>query len=290
MATTNAPKPPAAPKRALPFRKPDLDVGHRVLVYGKPGCGKTTLMLKGLPRPLAAFDFDQSIERLLAKPSEESGIDPNGILLADVAKDSEGRLDYGEFLRILRDGEAFDGIRSVLIDTGTFAEKAIEPYLFAHPDKYPTGNSKITKARSLADYAFRGGNIYKQDLYQLMLTYLDSLAATRHIHVGIVYHTAVGKVPNLSNPDGYALQYQPDSWQAGKTSLADTAMGWCDHVGAIKDDTVSDGKDGKVQRIVGDAVISFRGDGEYVAKSRTLYGDGAVVRLADFDLSMLGVR
>lgn len=288
-----APAAPAAPAKKTPriaFRKPDLDVGHRIMVYGKPGCGKTTLMLRDLPRPLVAFDFDQSIERLLGKPQDESGINPDDIYLADVPKDNEGRLDYGAFLGILRDTANFEGIRSVLIDTGTFAEKAIEPYLFEHPDKYPTGNSKCPKARSLADYAFRGGNLYKQDLYQLMLNYLDTLAAMHHIHVAIVYHTAVGKVPNISNPDGYSLQYQPDSWQAGKTSLADTAMGWCDHVGAIKDDTVSDGQDGKVQRIVGDRVISFQGDGEYVAKSRSLYGENAVVRLADFSLKMLGVK
>lgn len=273
----------------LVFRKPDLDVGHRILVYGAPGKGKTTLMLRGLPRPLVAFDFDQSIERLLAKPAAESGIDPADVYLADVPRDAEGRIDYGAFLGILRERANFEGVRSVLIDTGTFAEKAIEPYLFEHPDRYPTGNSKKAKATSLADYAFRGGNIYKQDLYQLMLNYLDNLA-TAHVHVGIVYHTAVGKVPNLKNADGYALQYQPDSWQAGKTSLADTAMGWADHVGAIKDETVSDGKDGKVERIVGGPVISFAGDGEWIGKSRTLVGAAATVPLADFNLSMLGVR
>lgn len=280
---------PTGRKFRLAFRKPDLAVGHRVLIYGAPGKGKTTLMLKGLPRPLVAFDFDQSIERLLAKPAAESGIDPEDVYLADVPRDAEGRLDYGAFLSILRDRSNFEGVRSVLVDTGTFAEKAIEPYMFEHPDKYPTGNSKKPKATSLADYAFRGGNIYKQDLYQLMLGYLDNLA-TAHVHVGLVYHTAVGKVPNLGNADGYSLQYQPDSWQAGKTSLADTAMGWADHVGAIKDETVSDGAGGKVERVVGGPVISFEGDGVWIGKSRTLVGEAATVPLAEFALGMLGIR
>ena len=271
------------------FRKPDLDVGHRVLVYGKPGSGKTTLMLRGLPRPLVAFDFDNSINVLLGKPRNESGIDPTDIYLADVPRDAENRLDYGAFLSILRGTDNFDGVKSVLIDTGTFAEKAIEPYLFEHPDRYPTGNSKKTKATSLADYAFRSGNIYKQDLYQVMLNYLDTLAVQKHIHVALIYHTAVGKAPNLANADGYSLQYQPDSWMAGKTSLADTAMGWCDHVGAIKDDTVDDGKDGKLRRVVG-RIIQFANDGEYIGKSRTLYGDAATVPLEDFNLGMLGIK
>ena len=271
------------------FRKPDLDVGHRVLVYGKPGSGKTTLMLRGLPRPLVAFDFDNSINVLLGKPRNESGIDPTDIYLADVPRDAENRLDYGAFLSILRATDNFDGVKSVLIDTGTFAEKAIEPYLFEHPDRYPTGNSKKTKATSLADYAFRSGNIYKQDLYQVMLNYLDTLAVQKHIHVALIYHTAVGKAPNLANADGYSLQYQPDSWMAGKTSLADTAMGWCDHVGAIKDDTVDDGKDGKLRRVVG-RIIQFANDGEYIGKSRTLYGDAATVPLEDFNLGMLGIK
>ena len=271
------------------FRKPDLDVGHRVLVYGKPGSGKTTLMLRGLPRPLVAFDFDNSINVLLGKPRNESGIDPTDIYLADVPRDAENRLDYGAFLSILRGTDNFDGVKSVLIDTGTFAEKAIEPYLFEHPDRYPTGNSKKTKATSLADYAFRSGNIYKQDLYQVMLNYLDTLAVQKHIHVALIYHTAVGKAPNLANADGYSLQYQPDSWMAGKTSLADTAMGWCDHVGAIKDDTVDDGKDGKLRRVVG-RIIQFANDGEYIGKSRKLYGDAATVPLEDFNLGMLGIK
>lgn len=301
----NSPTPPPPPSAAtatktaanaangkrfkMVFKKPDTEVGHRVLIYGKPGCGKTTMMLKGLPRPLVAFDFDNSINILLAKPQEESGIDPTDIYLADVPRDAENRIDYGAFLSILRDADNFDGVKSVLIDTGTFAEKAIEPYMFEHPDRYPTGNSKKTKATSLADYAFRGGNIYKQDLYQVMLNYLDTLAVGKHIHVALVYHTAVGKAPNLANADGYSLQYQPDSWMAGKTSLADTAMGWCDHVGAIKDDTVDDGKDGKLRRVVG-RIIQFVNDGEYIGKSRTLYGDAATVPLADFNLGMLGIK
>lgn len=280
---------PGGHKFKMAFRKPDLAVGHRTLIYGKPGSGKTTMMLRGLPRPLVAFDFDNSINILLQKPQEESGIDATDIYLADVPRDKEGRLDYGAFLAFLRDPSNFEGVRSVLIDTGTFAEKAIEPYMFEHPDKYPTGNAKKQKATSLVDYAFRGGNIYKQDLYQVMLNYLDTLAVTHHIHIGIVYHTAVGKVPNLANADGYSLQYQPDSWIAGKTSLAETAMGWCDHVGAVKDDTVADGKDGKLQRVVS-TVVQFRSDGEYIGKSRTLYGDAATVALGDFDLSMLGIR
>ena len=292
---------PSGHKFKMVFKKPDLDVGHRVLIYGKPGCGKTTMMLKGLPRPLVAFDFDSSINVLLAKPQEESGIDPNDVFLADVQRDSEGRLDYGAFLSILRDAtallpdgktraisEEWNGIRSVLIDTGTFAERAIEPYLFEHPETYPTGNPKKQKATSLADYSFRGGNIYKNDLYQLMLDYLGNLALC-HVNVAIVYHTTVGKVPNLANADGIALEYQPDSWAAGKTSLGETAMRWCDHVGAIKDNTISDGKDGKLQRIVG-RVIQFAADGEYYGKSRTLYGDAATVPLDEFNLSMLGIK
>lgn len=314
MATTPTPPPPppsaAASTKAtanaangkrfkMVFKKPDTEVGHRVLIYGKPGCGKTTMMLKGLPRPLVAFDFDNSINILLAKPKEESGIDPTDIYLADVPRDAENRIDYGAFLSILRDAENFDGVKSVLIDTGTFAEKAIEPYMFEHPVKYPTGNKDKTKATSLADYAFRGGNIYKQDLYQMMLNYLDTLAVTHHVNVGLVYHTAVGKVPNLESPDGFALQYQPDSWVQGKTSLAETAMGWCDHVGYIKADSVMDTiKQGqgqkaiekKVERYTGDCVISFVSTGDHIGKSRTLYGDAATVPLVDFNLGMLGIK
>ena len=316
----NSPTPPPPPSAAtatnttanaangkrfkMVFKKPDTEVGHRVLIYGKPGCGKTTMMLKGLPRPLVAFDFDNSINILLAKPKEESGIDPTDIYLADVPRDAENRIDYGAFLSILRDAENFEGVKSVLIDTGTFAENAIEPYMFEHPDKFPTGNTdkttgKVKKAISLADYSFRSGNIYKLDLYKVMLSFLENLALSKHIHVGLIYHTAVGKVPNLESPDGFALQYQPDSWVQGKTSLAETAMGWCDHVGYIKADSVMDTiKQGqgqkaiekKVERYTGDCVISFVSTGDHIGKSRTLYGDAATVPLADFNLGMLGIK
>ena len=302
-----APVPPAASSEAkqvnklkLAFRKPDLDVGHRVMIYGRPGCGKTTMMLKGLPRPLVAFDFDNSINILLQKPVDEGGIDPADIYLADIPRDAENRLDYGAFLTVLRDAENFDGVRSVLIDTGTFAEKAIEPYMFEHGDKYPTGNSKCPKARSLADYAFRSGNLYKADLYQVMLNYLDTLAVIKHIHVGIIYHTAIGKIPNLDSADGFALQYQPDSWVQGKTSLAETAMGWCDHVGFIKAESVmekittsgegANAKQKSVERFTGSATISFANTGDHIGKSRTLSGDAATIDINEFELSMLGIK
>lgn len=316
METTQTPPPPPSATKAthrfkMVFKKPDTEVGHRVLIYGKPGCGKTTMMLKGLPRPLVAFDFDNSINILLAKPQNESGIDPTDIYLADIPRDAEGRLDYGALLTVLRDAtvlqddektrlisDDWKGIRSVLIDTMTFAEKAIEPYMFEHPQKYPTGNKDKTRATSLADYGFRAGNIFKQDLYQILLDYLANLALC-HVNVGLVYHTAVGKVPNLDSPDGYALQYQPDSWVQGKTSLAETAMGWCDHVGYIKADSVMDtikqgvgqnAKEKKVERYTGDCVISFVSTGDHIGKSRTLYGDAATVPLADFNLGMLGIK
>ena len=306
-----APVPPAASSEAkqvnklkLAFRKPDLDVGHRVMIYGRPGCGKTTMMLKGLPRPLVAFDFDNSINILLQKPVDEGGIDPADIYLADIPRDAENRLDYGAFLSILRDAENFDGVKSVLIDTGTFAENAIEPYMFEHPDKFPTGNTdkttgKVKKAISLADYSFRSGNIYKLDLYKVMLSFLENLALAKHIHIGIIYHTAIGKVPNLDSPDGFALQYQPDSWVQGKTSLAETAMGWCDHVGYIKADSVMDtikhgvgqnAKEKKVERYTGDYVISFVSTGDHIGKSRTLSGDAATIDINEFELSMLGIK
>ena len=306
------PKPAKTPRFKMVFREPDLAVGHRVLIYGKPGCGKTTLMLRGLPRPLVAFDFDNSISILLQKPKEVSGIDPTGIYLADIDTDGEGRLDFGSFLTALRSATVLDangrtrhlsdkwlGVKSTLIDTGTFAEHSIEPFIFEHPDRYPTQNAKKPKATSLADFAFRCGNIYKQDLYQLMLNYLYNIVSC-HVHIGLVYHTAVGKTPNLESADGYALQYQPDSWVQGKTSLADSAMGWCDHVGFIKADAVLDTitvsenagkvKEKAVERFTGNATISFSSTGDHIGKSRTLYGNAATINLADFDLSMLGIK
>ena len=61
---TPPPSPPTAPTRnRVAFSKPQSAAGHRVVLYGPGGIGKTTLA-SHCPGPVVVFDLDESLARL----------------------------------------------------------------------------------------------------------------------------------------------------------------------------------------------------------------------------------
>ncbi len=72
----NVPPPPAqAERKRVAFGKIATATGHRILLYGPGGIGKTTLSAQ-LPGPVAFIDLDESLPRL--KPQfDAAGIGGN---------------------------------------------------------------------------------------------------------------------------------------------------------------------------------------------------------------------
>ena len=75
-AVNGIPAPPQpAPRKKVAFGEISAAAGHRIVVYGTGGIGKTTLAAQ-LPGKTAFLDLDESLPRLKPK-FEAAGILPN---------------------------------------------------------------------------------------------------------------------------------------------------------------------------------------------------------------------
>ena len=133
--TKRTPPPPAPPARkAVQFGKIRQGAGHRIVLYGPGGIGKTTLA-SALPGPAAFVDLDDSLPRLAAQ------LDTGNILpVAGV-----------ESWSTLRDALHADGwqdVKSIVIDTGTRAEEMAVAHTLAsvpHEKGHPIRRSSRSR-------------------------------------------------------------------------------------------------------------------------------------------------
>ncbi|MCE9616450.1 MAG: ATP-binding protein [Lentisphaerae bacterium] len=225
------PAPPAppvpAPRAGVRFTIVQSGSGHRLLVYGPGGIGKTTLVAQ-LPGPVAVIDLDESLPRLRAQ-LEAAG------RLANI-QPVDGVTDWAS-LRAVLQADGWDGIKSIVIDTATKAEELA----IAHTLETVTADGK--RVTSVEGYGFGKGYGYVFDTFLPLLGDLD-----RHARAGrnvvLVAHDCTSNVPNPAGEDW--LRYEPrlQSPNSGKASIRLRAREWADHVLFIGYD-VSVGKDGK---------------------------------------------
>ncbi len=222
----NAPPPPPPTRRAVLFERiSDRNTGHRVLLYGPGGIGKTTLACHA-PGPVAVLDLDDSLPRL--RPQ-----------LADV----EGQVQtvpeintWGE-LRAALQSDGWDGIRSLVIDTATRAEELCAAHVIA-----TVPHEKGHRVQRLEDYGYGKGAGHVFDTFLPLLAELD-----RHCRAGrnviLVAHDCTTTVPNPAGEDW--LRYEPrlQSPASGKSSIRLRTREWADHVLFMGYDVnVKDGK------------------------------------------------
>jgi len=213
--------PPAPPTMAsrpgVVFAKPQAGAGHRILLYGPGGIGKTTLASQ-LPGAVAFFDLDESLGRL--------GIDAPVIAANTWAE-----------LRTALQADGWGGIKSIVIDTGTRAEELAVEHTLANTLQ----DGK--RAGSVEGYGYGKGYGYVFDTFLPLLADLD-----RHSRAGrnvvIICHDCTSTVPNPAGEDW--LRYEPrlQSPNSGKASIRLRVREWADHVLFVGYD-VSVGKDGK---------------------------------------------
>jgi len=89
------------------FGQITAETGHRVVIYGPGGIGKTSLAAVA-PGPVAFFDLDDSLPRLNSQL-------PNGIDTRLVAGESNGEPMW-EGLRASLHADGWDGIKTIVID------------------------------------------------------------------------------------------------------------------------------------------------------------------------------
>jgi energy-coupling factor transporter ATP-binding protein EcfA2 len=251
-ATPQAPA--TAQRTTVAFGRPKSDTGHRVLLYGPGGIGKTTLAA-ALPGPVAFFDLDESLGRL--------GIDAQTVEAAAWAD-----------VRAALAADGWDGVRSIVIDTATKAEEMAVEHTLANTLQDGKRSS------SVEGYGYGKGYGYVFDTFLPLLADLD-----RHARAGrnvvLICHDCTSTVPNPAGEDW--LRYEPrlQSPNSGKASIRLRVREWADHVLFVGYD-VAVGKDGK-GRGAGTRTLYRAELPHCMAKSRTgadpipLDADGAAV-------------
>lgn len=203
--------------------------GHRVLLYGPGGIGKTTLAAQ-LPGPVAMIDLDESLPRLRGQ------LETAGIL--DNVRAVDGVTNW-QGLRDVLQSDGWDGIASVVIDTGTRAEEMA----VAHTLEHTLQDGK--RATSIEGYGYGKGYGYVFDTFAGLIGDMDSHARAGR-NVVLVCHDCTTNVPNPAGEDWIRYEPRLQAPNSGKASIRLRAKEWADHVLYIGYD-VAVGKDGKGQ-------------------------------------------
>lgn len=242
----------ARPRRTVTLGTIDSsNVGHRVVGYGPGGVGKTTLFAS-MPGPVAIVDLDESLKRLKAKLIAFE-------LIGNI-KPVENIATWLD-LRDVLNGDGWDGVRSIVIDTGTKAEELATAHLL---ETKPT--DKGAKAESLEDYGYTKGEQFLYEEFNKLLCDLDAHARAGR-HVAIVAHECNSRVPNPAGQDWVRFEPRLQNGRDGKNSIRLRVKEWCDHLLFIGYDvTVAKGKASGG----GSAMVYPRELPHFMAKSRTL--------------------
>jgi hypothetical protein len=218
------PPPPPTQRKTVQFGAIAGGAGHRLVLYGPGGIGKTTLAA-ALPAPVAFIDLDDSLPRLHSQLDTER--------LQPVAG-----VETWAQLREALQADGWDDIRSLVIDTGTRAEELA----IAHTlDTVP--HEKGHMCKRLEDFGFGKGYSHVYDTFLPLLADLDRHTRAGR-HVAILCHDCTSTVPNPAGEDW--LRYEPrlQSPNSGKASIRLRVREWADHVLFLGYD-VDVGKDGK---------------------------------------------
>jgi len=242
MTTATATRPfPAAPNRTPPagngkpqapaglplttaatvrFGIPLRTQGHRIVLYGPGGIGKTTLAAQA-PGPVAFIDLDDSLGRLGLEAQTVQGV------------------DSWAALREALHAPGWDGIRTIVIDSLSKADELCVQHVFG---TVPTEGGK--QVSRLEDYGYKAGYRHVFDTFVPLLADLDAHCRAGR-HVVLICHDVATQVPNPMGID--FLRWEPRLTQHDKFCLLrNRVKEWSDHVLAMLYD-IAVGKDHKGQ-------------------------------------------
>lgn len=238
MVTINIPQRPsaaattkAATAPALTFMRP-VKSGHRVVLYGTGGAGKTTLAC-ALPGRTAFVDLDESLGKLAGVQDRLA----DGSVVAVDVRGTDGEPTW-ERLREALAAPGWDGIDNIVIDSFTAAEELAKAYVLK---TVPVGKGMM--AKSIEDYGYGKGYVHLFDAVTAALPLFEA-----HIRAGrnivLICHECVQTCPNPAGDD--FIRYEPrlQSPSGGKASIRYRVKEWADHVLFLKLDceVTEDGK------------------------------------------------
>ena len=223
-----AAKKPATPQRQVSFGSIDTKQGHRVLIYGPGGIGKTTLACMA-PGPVAVFDLESSLGVLINQLPEERRKHVNTV----------GMCPDWQYLRDTLNMTGWDEIKTIVIDSATMAEEWALRWVLKN-----VPHEKGNRIERLEDYGYGKGYTHVYETFLALLGDLDQhVRAGRH--VVLIAHDCTAEVPNPIG-ENY-IRYEPrlQSPGSGKNSVRLRAREWADHVIFIGYDV--EAKDGKAK-------------------------------------------
>lgn len=215
------PSPAAAPQGRVQFGKVQASAGHRVVMYGPGGIGKTT-MACAAPGPVAFFDLDESLAILR----------PAGEVWPVQAANWQG-------MRVALQSPGWDSVKTIVIDSGTKAEELALAHLLA-----TVRTEKGRPATSIEDYGFGKGYTHLFDTFLPLLGDLDAHCRAGR-NVVMICHDCTTTCPNPMGEDW--LRYEPrlQSPNSGKASIRLRVKEWADHMLWYGYDVVVDDGKGK---------------------------------------------
>lgn len=218
---------------------------ERVLVYGAPGIGKSTLAAY-MPNPVF-LDLQGETSKL------------------DVARIDIGSWD--ELRAAVRDKTLFDQFETIVVDNVSKAQALAASWVCANvPDK---GGEKRD---SLEKFAFGGGPQLLADTFRNLISDLE-IPYRDGKHIVLIAHDITERVPN-PNGENF-IRYEPDLYQSGTgkstTSIRNQVVQWVDHVLAIYYDIAIDKHHSGKAIGHGSRTIYPNPMPTHVAKSRVAY-------------------
>lgn len=223
--TKTPPPPPASNVKRIAFKQVSSATGHRVVLYGPGGIGKSTLACT-LPGPVVFFDLDDSLSRLQSQ-----------LKASDIEVPSVVPVESWQDLRNALQAEWPPEV-NIVIDSVTRAEELCIAHTLA-----TVKHEKGHLVQRVEDYGYGKGYQFVFDTFLPLLGDLD-----RHCRAGrnvvLIAHDCTTNVPNPAGEDW--LRYEPrlQSPTSGKASIRLRVREWADHVLFLGYDVAVD-KEGK---------------------------------------------
>jgi len=214
------PRPTA--RRKVTFERPASQVGHRIVLYGPGGIGKTTLADLA-PSPVVSVDLDDSL----------------GVLQLPNTRRVAGVTDWKDLHEVLL-ADGWDEVKTLVIDSATKAEELAVKHTLN-----TVLTEKGTRPTSIEGYGYGRGYQHVYETWMGLLADLDTHVQAER-NVVLICHDCTTSVPNPQGEDWIRYEPRLQSPNSGKSSIRLRTREWADHVLFIGYDVDVD-NDGKAR-------------------------------------------